>query len=442
MATSLQPLVVICGATGVGKSKLGVQLALGLANQGRNRWRGARIISADSMQVYKGMDVATNKISPAERMGIDHLLMDFKRPEEQYLVGEWVHDAMQAIKETHDRNEIPIVVGGSSWIQYLLFQNRLADDFPPNLSRAQHPATFPGHVASVASQPGAALLLYKFLQLLDELQGARWHWRDTPRVLRSLQIIKEQRRILSEFINEHAPTPLVLRYPTLCFWLHAEQSVLDRRLDERVDDMIKNGLVQEIRELYEYSRSCADLDPGRNGHGRSETAADFTVGLFQCIGYREFYDYVVDPNPSQKKFACAVEQMKQSTRQYARNQVVLSRDRVLSPIHTLAAESRGRPLVAALHSLDTTALESWASNVLQPAQMIMNEFLKPGETQALLVNVNKGSSPSAVFEARRNVLRLDVHKDHSREPCGGSPEDWTAPTSSIWERGGGSPSGG
>ncbi|KIO13153.1 hypothetical protein M404DRAFT_561694 [Pisolithus tinctorius Marx 270] len=206
--------------------------------------------------------------------------------------------------------------------------------------------------------------------------------------------------------------------------------------------MIKNGLVQEIRELYEYSRSCADLDPGRNGHGRSETAADFTVGLFQCIGYREFYDYVVDPNPSQKKFACAVEQMKQSTRQYARNQVVLSRDRVLSPIHTLAAESRGRPLVAALHSLDTTALESWASNVLQPAQMIMNEFLKPGETQALLVNVNKGSSPSAVFEARRNVLRLDVHKDHSREPCGGSPEDWTAPTSSIWERGGGSPSGG
>ncbi|KIO13154.1 hypothetical protein M404DRAFT_561704 [Pisolithus tinctorius Marx 270] len=142
MATSLQPLVVICGATGVGKSKLGVQLALGLANQGRNRWRGARIISADSMQVYKGMDVATNKISPAERMGIDHLLMDFKRPEEQYLVGEWVHDAMQAIKETHDRNEIPIVVGGSSWIQYLLFQNRLADDFPPNLSRAQHPGQF------------------------------------------------------------------------------------------------------------------------------------------------------------------------------------------------------------------------------------------------------------------------------------------------------------
>jgi tRNA dimethylallyltransferase len=97
---SMLPLVSICGTTGVGKSKLAIELAvkLGRASKGRTHpWRGARIINADSMQVYTGMDVITNKVPFNERQGIEHLLMDCKSPGEQYVVGEWVRDAIHAV---------------------------------------------------------------------------------------------------------------------------------------------------------------------------------------------------------------------------------------------------------------------------------------------------------------------------------------------------------
>lgn len=97
---SLRPLVVICGTTGVGKSKLAIELALRLASPSPERqypWRGARIINADSMQVYKGMDVITNKVPVAEQQGVEHVLMGFKEPGEQYVVGEWVRDTMRAV---------------------------------------------------------------------------------------------------------------------------------------------------------------------------------------------------------------------------------------------------------------------------------------------------------------------------------------------------------
>lgn len=101
--TPLKPLIVVCGTTGVGKSRLGVELALMLRQEihqdgsGGHQWHGARIINADSMQVYTGMDMITNKIPQPERMGVDHLLMDFKRPGDQYFVGQWVHDAVQVV---------------------------------------------------------------------------------------------------------------------------------------------------------------------------------------------------------------------------------------------------------------------------------------------------------------------------------------------------------
>ena len=98
MVTSLKPLIAVCGTTGVGKSKLGIELALALSNQGgKHGYRGARIINADAMQVYEGLDVLTNKVPLAEQQGVEHLLMGFKRPGEQYVVGEWVQDAIRLV---------------------------------------------------------------------------------------------------------------------------------------------------------------------------------------------------------------------------------------------------------------------------------------------------------------------------------------------------------
>jgi tRNA dimethylallyltransferase len=94
----MRPLIAIFGTTGVGKSNLGIELALRLTQTTQpHGWRGARVINADSMQVYEGMDILTNKVPVAERHGIEHLLMSFKKPGEQYVVGQWVKDAIEVV---------------------------------------------------------------------------------------------------------------------------------------------------------------------------------------------------------------------------------------------------------------------------------------------------------------------------------------------------------
>ena len=99
MVVPLKSIIAICGTTGVGKSKLAIDLALHINRASHiSGWRRAKIINADSMQVYKGLDVITNKVSESERQGVEHLLMDFKQPGEQYVVGEWVRDTLKLVR--------------------------------------------------------------------------------------------------------------------------------------------------------------------------------------------------------------------------------------------------------------------------------------------------------------------------------------------------------
>lgn len=94
---SLRPLIAICGTTGVGKSKLAIELALALSKKRHGGYSGARIINADAMQVYAGIDILTNKVPAEEQCSVEHLLMGFKHPGEQYVVGQWVKDAMRLV---------------------------------------------------------------------------------------------------------------------------------------------------------------------------------------------------------------------------------------------------------------------------------------------------------------------------------------------------------
>ncbi|KAG6841212.1 hypothetical protein C0991_000874 [Blastosporella zonata] len=226
---NVRPLITVCGTTGVGKSNLAIELAVHLSRGTRkDGWRGARIINADSMQVYRGMDVITNKVPEAERQGVEHLLMGFKSPGEQYVVGQWVQDALKEIDDTHRRNEIPIVVGGTSyWMQHLMFPNRLSletnilaplassSTSSPVMSQelAETVATLtpdlfvlfnnlPEHPPSAQADPDAAYKLHMVLSILDPPVANRWHWKDTRKVLRSLGVIKETGRRPSEIMQD------------------------------------------------------------------------------------------------------------------------------------------------------------------------------------------------------------------------------------------------
>ncbi|KAH8833494.1 tRNA isopentenyltransferase [Flagelloscypha sp. PMI_526] len=394
-----RPLITICGTTGTGKSKLAIDIALRLAD----KTKGARIINADAMQVYSGMDIITNKVPPAEQCGIDHLLMGFKQPGEQYVVREWVNDAIRLIEETHRAGQIPIVVGGTTyWIQHLLFPNRLSSEGyspaqqSPTLTRPSSSAldtklqslphellhlfrNLPEVPPSASDSPSSAMQLHSLLAHLDPSVAQRWHWRDTRKVLRNLCIIKEQSRLVSEVISEQAIQPETLRYPTLCFWLFCKKDRLDLRLDSRVDQMVQRGLVDEIREL---RAKAGDLD-----------MADYSLGIYQSIGYKEFRDYLALDVHSDELFHQALNAMKATTRRYAKSQVSWMRNKLV-PTLTSAVS----PDIGTCYLLDATELDAWTSKVHDPAMDIVNAFL---EQRAL-------PEPTLLSDVAQEMLRLDL----------------------------------
>ncbi|KAF8436910.1 tRNA isopentenyltransferase [Boletus edulis BED1] len=471
--TSLKPLIAVCGTTGVGKSKLGVELALKLSQEiyqdcsSEHRWRGARIINSDSMQVYTGMDVITNKIPQAERMGVEHLLMDFKQPGEQYVVGQWVHDAIQVIEETHKMNQIPVVVGGTSyWIQHLLFPNRLANkdlnSTPIEATTSGHPMSalqnyisqltlnllnlwtaLPESPPNAVTHPEDALSLHELLQALDPPVASRWHWRDTRKVLRSLRIMKETSRTPSEIISEQSESPLIPRYRTLCFWVYAEPSALNPRLDERVDDMIKQDLLDEIRSLRKIASlpqaaiNCSSVDV-KDEPDSPASDPDYTVGIYQCIGFKEFHEFLSLSNGpgSQEAFKKAVENMKQSTRKYAKRQITWLRNKLLPAIHSANIHYGNEIPMASMYILDATVLgNQWTSNVLSPAESITKSFLREEElpppaslssvASAMFANKNKSVHPSDVLKARKKIV-CQVCTTDPRRPVMIDEQHWDA----------------
>ncbi|KAJ7074395.1 tRNA isopentenyltransferase [Mycena amicta] len=400
---SFRPLVAVFGTTGVGKSNLAIQLALNLAQSSPN-WKGARIINADAMQVYEGLDVLTNKVPLAEQHGVPHLLMGFKQPGEQYVVGQWVKDAINAIDESHRNKQVPIVVGGTSyWMQHLIFPDRLSGMQPEKSSRLSDSViaavaalppellnlfnNLPPQPPDAALDPEAAFSLHLLLQNLDPQMATRWHWKDTRKVFRSLSILKETGRRPSEIVSEQSKIVSKPRYDTLCFWLYAEPSVLHPRLDDRVDEMLDRGLLGEVRILQNISQA---------------NDSDYTLGIYQSIGYREFHGYLSAESQTDKLFREAVENMKISTWQYAKRQISWIRNKLLPAVHAA--------------KVPTYLLEcdSWVTHVRDPAILITQKFLDNTElpdpstlselATTILLGNDKPVDPSAVLNAQRKVI--------------------------------------
>ncbi|KAL7752951.1 tRNA dimethylallyltransferase, mitochondrial [Sorochytrium milnesiophthora] len=344
------PLVIVLGTTGVGKSDSAVQLAAAV---------GGEVVNGDSLQVYKGVDVITNKLPVQERMGVKHHLLDIRDATDVYSVTEFQTDAALAIDEITARRKVPIVVGGTHYyLQYLLWGNDFnvdGEDGQLLQASADVRRTEEYQRYTTAS---TAREFWDILRVVDPVMADRWHPNDDRKVKRSL----EARSVaLCDVMSERAAASsgashLAAQYNVLIFWLHAEWAQLDARLDKRVDAMLERGLLDEVRWL----RQNVALAAGPQRLAERN-------GLLQAIGYAELLPLVelldrrdavaaIDDDKLERARRQAIEAMKTATRRYARKQVSWIRNKLLRRL-------RQDGLQHQMFVLDASDLGNWESNV-------------------------------------------------------------------------------
>ena len=280
MADLSKPRVVaVGGPTASGKTTLSVALA---------RAFDGEIINADSMQIYKNLDVGTAKPSAEERQGIPHYLLDFLPPETPYSVADFTAAADPLIRDITARGRLPLVVGGTGlYITSLLSGMAFAPEKTDPAIRARLQAR-------ADTEGGAAL--YAELQRIDPDYAAQVHPNNLPRVIRALELFEATGRRMSDQRREARPAEAP--YHALCLCLTCrDRALLYRRIDARCDEMVHRGILEEAELVY------------RNRE-RYRTAA-------QAIGYKEFFPYF---EGTQELNAC-VNRLKQASRNYAKRQL-------------------------------------------------------------------------------------------------------------------------
>ncbi|XP_015273254.1 PREDICTED: tRNA dimethylallyltransferase, mitochondrial [Gekko japonicus] len=359
MAAARQlPLVVILGATGTGKSRLALQLGLRL---------GGEIISADSMQVYQGLDIITNKASLEEQALCKHHMISFVDPlVTNYNVVDFRNKATALIEDLFAHKTIPIVVGGTNYYIESLLWKVLID--PEKKTRPLGPG---GGAADrrLELEKLDGQELHRCLKEVDPTMASRLHPHDKRKLARSLQVYEETGFTHSELLQkqqeEEGGGPLggPLKYPNPCIlWLYAEQAVLDKRLDARVDAMLAAGLLEELRDFHRRY----------NEEKVAESCQDYQHGIFQTIGFKEFHEFLIEEGKcpveqSKQLLNKGIEALKLVTRRYARQQNKWVKNRFLR---------RPGPNAPLVYGLEVTDLSRWEEKVLEPAIQIVNSFLQ------------------------------------------------------------------
>lgn len=277
-------LLVIIGPTAVGKTKLSIELA--------KRFNG-EIISGDSMQVYKGMDIGTAKITEAEKEGIPHYLIDIKQPDAPFNAAEFQERADAIIRDIHSRGKLPVIVGGTGlYIQSVIY------DY--HFSEAPSDPGYREKLERQVKEEGIEPVYAKLISI-DPESAERIHPNNVRRVIRALEIYHCTGATMSEQLAEQ---PTELKYNTVLIGLTMEREKLYERINQRVEMMTSLGLVEEVRSFYEQGlRNCQSI---------------------QAIGYKELYDYF-DGSKTKEE---ALESLKQNSRRYAKRQLTWFRNKM------------------------------------------------------------------------------------------------------------------
>ena len=224
-----KPLVVIVGPTAVGKSLVAVEVAKRLETE---------ILTADSRQVYRGMDIGTDKPALAARQGIPHHLIDLVDPDQPFNAGLFRREAAAAIEELYRRRLLPLVVGGTGLYVRTLLRGLCAAPPSDPLVRAQ--------LRQEARELGPDRF-YARLAAVDPVTAAKLHPRDTSKVIRALEAHRLSGSSISSFQTEH--TFAERSFSTLVIGLNREREYLYRRIEERIDWQLDHGLIEETRQL-------------------------------------------------------------------------------------------------------------------------------------------------------------------------------------------------
>lgn len=272
-------LVVLTGPTAVGKTALSIELAKRI---------GGEIISADSMQVYRYMDIGSAKIKPLEMEGIPHHLIDVLMPDEAFNVFRFQEMAKQAMDSIYERGHIPIIAGGTGfYIQALLYDIDFSDEADHSKIRLR--------LEQEAFQKGNEFL-HEALQKVDPASAEAIHPNNSKRVIRALEFYE-----LNGYpISEHNETERLKESPyAFCYFvLNDDREKLYQKIEERIEQMLEEGLVDEVRRLKEmgYHREMVSM---------------------QGLGYKEILDYLDGKCTLDE----AVYLIKRDTRHFAKRQL-------------------------------------------------------------------------------------------------------------------------
>ena len=273
------PMPAIAGPTASGKSELGIGLALRL---------GGEIINMDSVQVYRGLYVATAKVPQEQQRGIPHHLIDIAEPTENFTAGEYARRAEAVIRDVMARGRVPILVGGTGFYLRALVQ--------PLFESPRTDLGLRARLRSLLEKRGWEHL-HRMLARVDAAAAASISPRDWSRTMRALEFRFQSGQRMSE-AKPHRPSPPDFAARLVVIALNPARDELYRRINERAERMFQEGLVQEVRALVE-----------------SGVALD--AKAFQAHGYRRVVEYI----HGKQSLEQALEQMKLDTRHYAKRQL-------------------------------------------------------------------------------------------------------------------------
>ena len=277
--TKKNPLIIISGPTAVGKTAVSVKLA---------KMLGCEIISADSMQVYKKMDIGTAKITKDEMCDIPHHLIDILEPDEEFNVKLFREYAKNAIDNIYSRNHIPLMVGGTGfYIQAVLYD--------VNFENEDDNRSYRDELNNILNEKGAEYL-FDMLKQVDEPSTHTIHMNNTKRVIRALEFYHNTGQRISE--HNEIQKQKEAQYSYGYYILTDDRAKLYERIDKRVDKMVEAGLLKEVKGL---------LDTGLSEKNVS----------MQGIGYKEIIEYL-NNNVSLDE---AIENIKLNTKHFAKRQL-------------------------------------------------------------------------------------------------------------------------